>query len=112
MSTKAMGRLYTGRSSPSVGGGGQNSLGPFGSITGGDFEPDPTGGDDFYNPYQGSGGLFGGRARYLATILNAQRQSQLTNIGADKDLSKLVADLEQKRMSHEADLKEIAAKSD
>jgi len=97
MSTKAMGRLYTGSGGPSF--TSRNDLygnpsllsSLFGqdAISGG-LDIDPTNGEDMYTPYQGSSGIFGGQSRRLATMLNAQHGSQMTEIQGNKDLQKMI----------------------
>jgi len=105
MSTKAMGRLYTGNGGPSLGGGGGGGFANP-SLLSSLFGQDAVTGGEGDSSYQGSGGIFGGQSRRLATMLQAQKNSQLTNIQADKDFIKLQAQLEQERMKSEATIKE------
>jgi len=115
MSSRALAQRYHGNGGPSLGTGRNDpasnpsllsSLFGQDAVTGGDYSEDPLGGEDTFNPYKGSGGIFGGQSRRLATLLNAQRNSQQEGYKADKDYAKLAGQIEQDRMKSEEALKE------
>lgn len=132
MSTKAMGRMYTGLahpSSPPIFGGASGGQSPMGGLlaaifgqnkmTGGP-QIDPTTGQLQFSPYQGPSGIFGGATRGAATQLNqpyfqamlaAQNAKMLQQLIGEQTLSQIGKRGEEERATESSkEVNALAAK--
>jgi len=110
MSSRQTGRLYNNHVNLSFGNRNDPAGNP--SLLASLFGQDNVTGGEGDTPYQGSGGIFGGQSRRLATLLNAQKNQSNLDFQHNKELEQIAHDHEKEMERLKNELTEKLKSSD